>query len=535
MASAALSHWRRLRAHHRIGIKQRLDDATGAVVLKWIVGSKVDHPLADPKQARALIADLPPHDSVKALEELARWLESLIEVEGFKLDKLFELIELLDTTAKNHHRKVVQDYLAMSRQQKFQENKLWTCGFKFSKALGDAYLYCVQQHDSGAGGIRKQLALIVARALRAFAVQEKWIMLRYGPSEPRLWSAVGQLYRRAENGGYAGSQLTIYPGARGSGTVEQEFLKVLMLWASSADGLAPVEQEIAERTVGHIAGAFRVDKAPFPGALYYFDTALEKSPVRLMGNSASQSATVRYFGPGDASARLAQALPMLEKTGSLPSEISLGAQYPSDLVAGVFRHLCMYWAENPPARASERRATQARITVVPGYFALLDELERDESDALNFAVTNAESWVVENASDNGYGALIPGTTADWIRVGELIGVQIEGSPHWGVGLVRRVSRDEQRRYHVGIEVISRAVHLVKITHEANRDPECAVLLSGSPDQNGEIGMVMRAGRFNPTTSLDITVRDKPFVLVPSRMIDDGDDFDWGLYTVTQAS
>ena len=121
-------------------------------MLKWIVGSKVDHPLADVKQARALVAELPPYDSLKALDEITRWLESLSEAEGFKLDRLFEIIDLLDIAAKNHQRKLAHDYLAMSRQQKFQENKLWTCGFNFARALGQTYLLCVNRCDSGAAG-----------------------------------------------------------------------------------------------------------------------------------------------------------------------------------------------------------------------------------------------------------------------------------------------------------------------------------------------------------------------------------------------
>ena len=507
-------------------------------MLKWIVGSKVDHPLADAKQARTLIAELPPNDSIKTLDEITRWLESLIDVEGLKLDRMFEIIELLDSTAKNPQRKIVQDYLTMSRQQKFQENKLWTSGFKFAKALGDAYLYCVRQHESGAAGaasIRKQVPVIVARALRAHALQEKWIMLRYGPFEPRLWSSVGELYRYAEKGGYATTELAIYPGLRGSGTVQQELLKIMMLWASSANGLALVKQEVAERTVAFVASSFRLDRAPFPGALYCFDVTLDKPPVRMVGSAAPSAGDLRYFGPGDAAARIARALPVLEKTGALPSDINLGVSYPSDIVIAVFKHLGMYWAEKPPARSSERRKASERITVVPGYFAMLDELERDQSDALNFAETNAESWVVENVSDNGYGALIPTTTADWMRVGELIGVQVEGSPLWGAALIRRVTRDEHRQYHVGIEVISRAVHLVKITHASSREAESAVLLSGAPDQNGEIGIIMRAGRFDAAGSIDLTVKDNPFVLVPSRLVDDGDDFDWAVYKVTRPS
>ena len=77
------------------------------MVLKWIVGSKVDHPLADPKEAKALVSELPSHDYLKALEEITRWLESLAEAEGFKLERLFEIAELLDSTAQPHHRRLV--------------------------------------------------------------------------------------------------------------------------------------------------------------------------------------------------------------------------------------------------------------------------------------------------------------------------------------------------------------------------------------------------------------------------------------------
>ena len=60
-------------------------------MLKWIVGSKVDHPLADPKEARALVAALPAYDAVKSLDEITRWLQSIGQAEGFKLDRIFEI------------------------------------------------------------------------------------------------------------------------------------------------------------------------------------------------------------------------------------------------------------------------------------------------------------------------------------------------------------------------------------------------------------------------------------------------------------
>jgi hypothetical protein len=509
----------------------------GQVVLKWIVGSKVDHPLADPKQAKALVAELPPHDYAKALEEITGWLESLNETEGFKLDRLLEIAELLDSASKNHQRKLLQDYLNMSRQQKFQENKLWTSGFRLSKGFGDLYMSGVRQYQAGASGaaaVKKQMPVVVARAMRTLAMQVKWTMLRYGPFSTQLWSSIGELYRFAAKSGFAETPLTIYPGTQGTGTVQQEFLRVLMLWASSADVLPPLKQEIAERAIAHFSKFFKLGSAPFPGSLYVFDPARDKPPGRLFGNPPAGT-DLTFFGPGEAPPKLQEVIGIVEQTGGLPSTVNLGALYPTDTILSVLRHLAVYWSDKPPARASERRATSARITIVPGYFALLDELERDETDALNFSVSSAESWVVENVSDNGYGALVPAAATDWLRVGEMIGVQVEGTAQWGIGIVRRVSRDDQRQHHVGIEIISRSVTMVRISQgEAAREGENAVLLAGAPDGNGEIGMVMRAGRYDPNANIEITGRTKSYTFLPSRMMDAGDDFDWAMFTIANA-
>jgi hypothetical protein len=317
----------------------------------------------------------------------------------------------------------------------------------------------------------------------------------------------------------------------GNSSVEQDYLKIMMLWASSADVLPPLKQEIAERTAAHLASAFRLEAAPFAGAIYRFDPSQNRPPMRLFG-AASSTEDLIYFGPGDATAKIGRAAGVLEKTGALPADFNLGGAYPSDVVLGVLRHLGLYWSEKPPSRVSERRAATARITVVPGYGQLVDELEREASDALNFSVSGAESWVVENISQNGYGALVPSTTTDWIRVDELIGVQLEGTPEWGLALVRRVVRDEQRQYHVGIEIISRAVRLVHVNFAVAREPESAILLNAEPAADGELGLIMRAGRFDPAQQIAFTLDDREAVLTPVRMIDAGEDFDWCSYSLS---
>ena len=170
---------------------------------------------------------------------------------------------------------------------------------------------------------------------------------------------------------------------------------------------------------------------------------------------------------------------------------------------------------------------------MPGLAALLDELERDESDALNFTESAAESWIVENVSDNGFGAIVPPAASDWIRVGELIGVQVEGSSRWGISIIRRVARDEQRQYRVGIEVISHTVAAVHLSR-GSAEPEHAVLLSMRPDSNGEVALIRSSGRYDARAGAQLVIRDNTYTLSPSRLIDAGEDFDWASYKVARA-
>jgi hypothetical protein len=144
----------------------------GNLMLNFLAGSKVDHPMADAKKAREIIAELPA-DPLKALAEITQWLESLRDTKAFKVDRLFDNIHLLDGAAKNHQRKLAQDYFATSRQQKFQENRLWSSSFTFWKALSEAYLECVARYEStqtGGTAFRRNLPVIVTRTLRALTL-----------------------------------------------------------------------------------------------------------------------------------------------------------------------------------------------------------------------------------------------------------------------------------------------------------------------------------------------------------------------------
>ena len=516
-------------------------------MLGFLKGEKIDHPMADAKRAREIVAELPA-DPLKALAEITHWLETLRETKAFRAEKLFENIDLLDAAAKNHQRKLAQEYFGTARQQKFQEHRLWSGSYAFWKALSEAYLDCVARFESGQTGtaIRRNLPVIIARTLRTLTLQLKWILVRYGPVEPRIWADMGRLYQVAEAAGFAGSAIEIYPGSHGGGSVRQELLKGLMLAVSSTDGLSPIRQEIAERAVAHFSVGFRIATEPGPGCAYAFDIAGGRAPFRVVGDMALP-ATVRFFGAGDALEQLYRVEAAVRETGAVPSEVHLGGSYDKNTVLPVLRHLGAYWSDDAPARAAARRHTATRMTVLHGMAEILRVLDPANSDDLDFSApaaadSSAESWIVENVSDGGYGAIIPAAKSDWVRVGALVGVRTEVAQHWGVGIVRRVTRDEHQQRRVGVQVLSKIVFPVRIGKSggafasAPAEPvDSALLLSSTPDSRGEVGLVLRESTYNSRDSLDMVVNNKPYLLMPSRLVEGGEDFDWAMFKVMARS
>ncbi len=507
-------------------------------MLEWLKGNKIDHPLADPKRAREIVDELPA-DAMKAREEVAEWLDSVSRTEGFSASRRFELLDLLDGAAKNHQRKLAQDYLETQRQQKFQENRLWTAAFDFWKLLGDGYLQCISLHDPSVTAVRRSLPVIVARALRSLTLQMKWILLRYGQVEPRIWRELSRLYQFAEEGGFVENEVAIYPGAHGRGSVKHEFLKAMMLSASSTDSLPPLRQEIAERLVAYLAPMYRLGAQPAAGANYCFDLAAAAPPARLIQRDAVKPA-MRFFGAGAAFPELKRLLAELVETGALPPDVHIGGQFENALVIAAMQHLAVYWSDQPPARGSERRRMVTRLTVVPGLGEMLKTLNPVAVDDLDFSGQPAvESWIADNVSEGGYGAIVPAQKSDWVHIGGLIGVRGEAERHWGVGVIRRVTRDENQQRRIGVQLLSRTAIPVKLAvanggaRGTGQAAEPAILLSTAPDRSGEVGVVMRAGFYSPRDSLEMSAGAKTYLLIPSKLAEGSEDFDWAKFKVMQ--
>ena len=509
-------------------------------MLKWIKGAKSEHPFADDKAARQFIAELPPLDPYKSLEELCYWLDTLSSAEDLKLPRVLEIIDLIDQAGKGHQSKLSQDYLSGSaRLQKVQEIRIWNAVFAFWKQLADSYRLCLTRFQAGAGGwsgMKAQMPMVVARALRALTLQLKWQLLRYGPIDQRVWEQMGRLYAYAEERGFATTPVVVYPGKFGQSTVEREFLKGVMLNISSTDSLLPAKLEIAERVVAQFSESFVMNRQPGRGCHYYFDLNESKLPARVMSR-LQMTPGLRFFGPGTAAPELEKLIAAVQADGVVPSHVNLGGSFDPEVVLEALRHLARYWAPNPPARSEERRNSVSRMTVVHDFDEIVSTVS-GETQGLSFDST-VEIWTVENESGGGYGALMPQATSDWLRVGTLLGVKLDDGASWGVGIVRRLSAYDHKQRYVGIQVLTKGATVVKLAAVSaigSPELESALLLpSNANDTNGasEMNLLLRPGAFSLQKSMEMRAYGRTYLLVPRKLLEGGHDFDMARFRVMQ--
>lgn len=488
-----------------------------------IFAAKSDHPLADAKEAKRVLAELAGREAASALDEVASWVESVATDEKLRLSERLSLIFQLDEASQVHARKLSRDYLTSPRLGRTQEYRLWQGNHDFWAQLAAAYDNCLSRYEGqekGADGIKSDLPLLVVRMTRAFSARIKWDQLRYGPIAPEVWQKMGRGYLLAEQGRFSRQVVALYPGIPGESTVEQEYLKALVFQASSMDSLLPIEIEIAERLIAHFLPMFVLTAEVRPDNMYWIDVAKPAPPTRL-AVVPQIAPSLRFFSAGSALEKL-EALQRRLEHGEVPADINLGGQYSARIVLAVVQHLAMYWAPKPPTRSHDRHRVKSRLTVVNGLGGIHARLSGAD------AAEDSEAWIVEDVSLGGMGAQVPLGANDWVRIGVLVGMQPEGGSNWLVGVIRRFGRDSQSQGSVGIETLSKTPQAISADLGGM---ECEAILLDALRTGDTVRVALPGSAFEPAIPLIFTQQGRTARLDPVEQIEAGVDFELGLYRV----
>lgn len=496
-------------------------------MIKLFGGSRPDHPMAELKEAKRLLEVLPAQDNFKALEEISHWLESVSMAEGFKSDYRAQLLLMIDDAAQPRVRKLIREYLATQRPSKFQENRLWGAIHEFWHQAGLAYARMIDQFVNNAKGVdaaKAQLPLLLVRALRSLAQRIKWQHMRYGPIDFSSWWTLNKVYAFAELRKLTGSKLAPYPAAAVETTPQLEFLKAVMFSASAPDSLLPLEVEVAERLIDYFGPYFAISAAHTPENAYWIDLSKSMGPVRFV-RAPQPAPTMRYLGASAALAELERLIDTIQDSGAVPSILKLGGDYATDSVVEVLRHLAMYWSPDIPERKHPRHSVKSRLSVAHGFDSVMRVL--DAAHSLDFDPSAVESWIVENVSAGGFGAVIPQVKGDWLRVGVMVALQPEGGNNWVLGLVRRVNKTDNNQARVGIQTLSKAPVVSQFS--VGTTGEQGIMLKGTGVENLESNVALRTGVFAPTQNLEADRNGRHYVYMPVGLLERGEDYDIGRY------
>ena len=461
--------------------------------MKLFGAGRPDHPMADRRQARRILDELPAQD-LKALDELAHWHESASTTEGFKAEERAQLLAMIDEAAQPRLRKLAREYLGAAR---VHQNLLWTRIHEYWHQAGQAYARAIES---------KPLPEVVVAGLRALAQQLKWQQLRYGPIDPAVWGLMNRIFGIAETQGIAGAK--------------PEFLKAALFSASAMDTRVAPEIELAQQLIDALAPAFALAKSPAPGLPYWIDLGRPTPPARVK-QPPQPAAGLRFIGPGAALATLQSLMQGLEKGGQVPAELKLGAQHDAETVLGVMRHLAAHWGPELPERKHKRHSMTSRLKIAHGFDGVVEALG-GASDSLDFGAGEPLSWVVENVSAGGFGALAPQAKSDWLKVGALVAAWPDGAPGWMVGAVRRVSKVSPQEIRVGVETLSRAPALSRFALHNNGAAQGVLL---QPASAGDAAVALRAGVYVRGENLETTIGGRQHVYLPQGVAERGEDYE----------
>jgi hypothetical protein len=500
--------------------------------LAILFGKKSDHPLADIKSAQQLLEAIPKDDTLKALTEISSWLEVLNDhPEEFKLEHQVAVLSLMDEAAQPHVRKLQREYFTLQQLGKFQENRLWTAlneFYKFSEQLYAEIFSQCRKTDRGADVVKLQLVLLATRAISAISSRFKLASVRYEQIDPELWGHLAGIYSYAEKYKFLDDLITLYPGAGINTSVRREFAGIIVFNSVGTGSLSPVQIYIAERLISCLNKYLDNGRQEKEGNLWAFDLNQPAAPNKADGEGTIHSG-IRFFETGGLGSGLKEMIRTLAK-GVVPQEVNLyGSVYTAEVIGEVARQLMSRCVLPAQTRRNARRNLKITLHVANGFHNLFENAH----ESLNFSDEGCESWKIEDISATGFRCVVSPTLLDTVKIGTLIGSKPENLGSWGVGIVRRLSRDVDNKLHVGVEILSNQVTGLSLSvadrSGVDKSTHLVLYLNKPNDTSGEAWLLMRPGTFLPSRSFNMKMAEKAYLLLSLGLVESGDDYDLARY------
>jgi hypothetical protein len=456
-----------------------------------------------PRQVKAWLESLPLGQSFDAARQVIRHLAALNR-SRVDLEERVEIMEIHRPIAgvlleelDDIYGKATQPLNARAREALLLARTLAT-------ELASGYKIAILEKSGKriAFGVRKQLPLLILRAMQYLVAEMRASFKSYSPVRASVWKELHHLYLHAEQEGMA-SEIA---DAESKTSIAELYCESLLLALTDPYRLVPGELD-------KIVGQIRVLRAPVtlqqkrpdtrPGAHFLVPCDADKPPKPAL------SANDDTGGPNW---RLLDANPIVEKLRARKQALDTGNVSASmSKMVGVeglalISKLVTLWGD-PPKRASRRDQADITVAICVGLKAIAHFAELDakidvgaQQEALRKGITmplmklpdgDPErsipifEWIVVNQSAGGLKLRRAGATAQPIAVGEALGVKAPGKPYWTAAVARWITTLDDGGMEFGLQYLAPVACAVWIQPTSAASPQAKLgLLLDDDDESG---------------------------------------------------
>ncbi|KAF0814192.1 hypothetical protein IGB42_01089 [Andreprevotia sp. IGB-42] len=473
--------------------------------------SRDKSPFVGLKQAAGWISRLEQDDPATQRLKLLQALDDFLNGQRKLNMEILQAVMLVDDAAQTGFDAICYQYISNPRMSKEIEQKLWRDIVGFSQTWVSVYQKFVQHEPASVErtGFEELMPKVLARSLHYLSTQAKWHYFHFEKVPGDLWTLIHRLYRLSEVDGFDSNPFQLYPHrADEISSCADEYIQILMLATLASNNLSVRQLDWADQWLNRWSKLIQLSRK-FQQDRHHFCINLQEplGPQKIQPDSSGEP--YRYWSLFDMMSDMQDALRKLEQ-GVAPKELGLGSDIRTPSCLELLKHLDVFWTmaiRNAEVTRSERRDVRKAADVVytlekiyasvrsdndkysrqptetkvqVDYDEIMDMRlygfvsSRTRSKQIHnpYSVPNKQqewvTWTIENESDGGYGALLRFSENEWVRPGLLLGLRLDASENWKVGVVRRLSRKSDDEVYAGIQVLSSTPVAVSM-HSAEQD------------------------------------------------------------------
>jgi hypothetical protein len=542
-------------------------------------GKSPKDPLADAKTAERWLASFPASDPLAVHSALLVELGALTERDARRAPARLEAVFHLDVQTEALRKSLTAQYLEHGNRSTRVESQLWQALFD----LTQGFLLCYQAFEREISQYpqnnkwQQLLPQLIARQIIHQGLDARIRLYRYEQWIPARWVDLHAHFQTACTAQIERQPVAVLAGGVLT-TIEQEYLRVLLLQLMNAGNLsprhvewvadqlsewcAPLRLNIESSTVtsfyvdlGSRTGLKRRGPQPLEGRVLFLDTR----PLHavLMQNVVMLEQKVRNDPLSERAPRRAEQLNLLTKLASQ--------------VDPEFR---------PVARRGERTNASGSVDAIVGFAKITGFLRDDEvgafvdrgarpgsfGDTLEIATFGrlrnesartlevvrrrlatyaapGGAWEIRDVSQTGYRLVAPMTIISSMTLGTLTAIRGQGDALWMLGIVRRMKRLTAERAEIGLQMIANNLVGVELAEQKRGDADYSVdgeiptvssrrfyglflSLKKRESESAVQTLIVPAGEYQPGKRLRMNVAKTSNSIAFGRLLEQQPDWIW---------